>query len=210
MDTGSATGRAPLGLHTQYVSHGCFYKHRRWETFDGIRNGFVVDSSLVALVSPFALSRPSESSLLLSWYFRNTGGVPAGEGGTSGSFGAVASIQAQNFAGLPSATGFEYDWDLTANWKTLVKYYLHAQGIVLCHLPRLNSEAEIDIVTHLALCASQDWKKVDRIVVGNFVTTSQAQRKWYTNVISKSLVTVIKLARYVFFVFESSLFFRVA
>ena len=40
-------------------------------------------------------------------------------------------------------------------------------------------------MAHLAVCASQDWKKVDLIVVGNFVTASQAQRKWYTNVISK-------------------------
>jgi phosphatidylserine decarboxylase len=40
--------------------------------------------------------------------------------------------------------------------------------ITLCHRPRLNSKAEIDFVTHLAVCASQDWKKVDRIVVGKF------------------------------------------
>jgi len=44
---------------------------------------------------------------------------------------------------------------------------------------------EMDIMTHLAICASQDWAKVDRIVVGNFVTPSQAQRKWYTRVIAK-------------------------
>ena len=49
----------------------------------------------------------------------------------------------------------------------------------------MNAKAEVDIVTHLAVCASQDWARVDRIVVGNFVTASQAQRKWYTKVISK-------------------------
>jgi phosphatidylserine decarboxylase len=43
----------------------------------------------------------------------------------------------------------------------------------------------MDIITHVAICASQDWAKVDRLVVGNFVTASQAQRKWYTKVISK-------------------------
>ena len=47
------------------------------------------------------------------------------------------------------------------------------------------NEAEVDIVTHLAVCASQDWARVDRIVVGNFVTASQAQRKWYTKVLNK-------------------------
>ena len=57
----------------------------------------------------------------------------------------------------------------------------------LCHRSRLSSRtrAEVDIVTHLAVCASSDWARVDRIVVGNFVTASQAQRKWYTKVISK-------------------------
>jgi phosphatidylserine decarboxylase len=49
----------------------------------------------------------------------------------------------------------------------------------------MNSKAEVDIITHLAVCASQDWGKVDRIVVGNFVTANQAQRKWYTKIITK-------------------------
>lgn len=62
---------------------------------------------------------------------------------------------------------------------------INIRNCPLCHRPRLNSKAEMDIITHLAICASQDWAKVDRIVVGNFVTASQAQRKWYTKVISK-------------------------
>ncbi|KIK43147.1 hypothetical protein CY34DRAFT_804151 [Suillus luteus UH-Slu-Lm8-n1] len=62
---------------------------------------------------------------------------------------------------------------------------INIKNCPLCHRPRLNSKAEMDIITHLAICASQDWAKVDRIVVGNFVTASQAQRKWYTKVISK-------------------------
>ncbi|KAI0073153.1 hypothetical protein K474DRAFT_1686324 [Panus rudis PR-1116 ss-1] len=62
---------------------------------------------------------------------------------------------------------------------------INVKNCPLCHRPRLNSKAEVDIVTHLAICASQDWGRVDRIVVGNFVTASQAQRKWYTKVISK-------------------------
>lgn len=52
----------------------------------------------------------------------------------------------------------------------------------LCHQPRLNKRSEIDIVTHLATCASQDWRSVDRLVMGGFVTASQAQRKWYSKV----------------------------
>lgn len=55
----------------------------------------------------------------------------------------------------------------------------------IVHWPGLSSNAEVNIVAHLAACASQDWNKVDWIVVGNFVTAGQAQRKWYTKVISK-------------------------
>ncbi|MCO5553560.1 hypothetical protein L7F22_007083 [Adiantum nelumboides] len=55
----------------------------------------------------------------------------------------------------------------------------------LCHMPRLSKKAEVDIVTHLAVCASQDWRRVDSMVVGNFVTASQAHRKWYTKVFTK-------------------------
>lgn len=62
---------------------------------------------------------------------------------------------------------------------------INVKNCPLCHRPRLNSKAERDIVTHLAVCASQDWARVDRIMVGNFVTASQAQRKWYTKIFSK-------------------------
>ncbi|KAF7793754.1 hypothetical protein EIP86_004873 [Pleurotus ostreatoroseus] len=62
---------------------------------------------------------------------------------------------------------------------------INVKSCPLCHRARMNSKAEVDIVTHMAVCASQDWARVDRIVVGNFVTASQAQRKWYTKVISK-------------------------
>lgn len=62
---------------------------------------------------------------------------------------------------------------------------INVKNCPLCHRPRLNSRAEVDIVTHLAVCASQDWARVDRIVVSNFVTANQAQRKWYTKFIGK-------------------------
>jgi len=61
---------------------------------------------------------------------------------------------------------------------------INVKSCPLCHRQRMNSKAEVDIVTHMAICASQDWARVDRIVVGNFVTASQAQRKWYTKVIA--------------------------
>ena len=74
--------------------------------------------------------------------------------------------------------------ETSQNSSDALERVINVKNCPLCHRPRLNSKAEIDIITHLAICASQDWNKVDRIVVGNFVTASQAQRKWYTKVIS--------------------------
>ena len=62
---------------------------------------------------------------------------------------------------------------------------INVKNCLLCHRPRMNSQAEMDIGTHLAVCASQDWNKADHIMVGNFVTASQAQWKWYTKIIGK-------------------------
>ena len=55
----------------------------------------------------------------------------------------------------------------------------------LCHQPRLNKKSDADIITHIATCASQDWRQVNNIVMAGFVTQSQAQRKWYSKVITK-------------------------
>lgn len=55
----------------------------------------------------------------------------------------------------------------------------------LCHQPRMGKRSDADIITHLATCASQDWRQVDNFVMGGFVTSSQAQRKWYSKVITK-------------------------
>ncbi|KZF19644.1 hypothetical protein L228DRAFT_250698 [Xylona heveae TC161] len=55
----------------------------------------------------------------------------------------------------------------------------------ICHQPRLNKRSDSDIIMHIATCASQDWRQVNNFVMGGFVTSSQAQRKWYSKVITK-------------------------
>lgn len=55
----------------------------------------------------------------------------------------------------------------------------------ICHQPRLNKKSDADIITHVATCASQDWRQVNNIVMAGFVTSSQAQRNWYSKVITK-------------------------
>ena len=55
----------------------------------------------------------------------------------------------------------------------------------ICHQPKLHKRSDTEIVTHIATCASSDWRQVNNLVMGGFVTQSQAQRKWYSKVINK-------------------------
>jgi phosphatidylserine decarboxylase len=62
---------------------------------------------------------------------------------------------------------------------------INIRSCPLCHRRRLKRKSEQDIVTHLAICASSDWSRMDRIVTSNYVTSSQAQRKFFTKLIGK-------------------------
>lgn len=54
-----------------------------------------------------------------------------------------------------------------------------------CSQPRLSKKTEIDIVTHLATCATQNWAKFDALIMGRFVTSRQATKRWYSKIVSK-------------------------
>ncbi len=79
----------------------------------------------------------------------------------------------------------EADSDVGTGASGQVEQVIKLKSCPLCHMPRLNRKGEVDIVTHLAVCASQDWRRLDSMVVRNYVTASQAHRKWYTKVFTK-------------------------
>ncbi|KAJ9064507.1 phosphatidylserine decarboxylase [Entomophthora muscae] len=54
----------------------------------------------------------------------------------------------------------------------------------ICH-KKLEKQVEgHDNVSHIAICASKDPTKINRIVMGNFVTEANAQRKWFSKIAS--------------------------
>lgn len=65
------------------------------------------------------------------------------------------------------------------------EHVIEVRECPICHQPKLNKRADADIITHIATCASEDWRSVNNLVMGGFVTQSQAQRKWYSKVINK-------------------------
>lgn len=71
------------------------------------------------------------------------------------------------------------------NISTSEEHVVEIRECPICHQPRLNKRRDADIITHIATCASQDWRQVNNLMMGGFVTSSQAQRKWYSKVITK-------------------------
>lgn len=65
------------------------------------------------------------------------------------------------------------------------EHVVEIQECPICHQPRLRKKSDADIITHIATCASHDWRQVNNLVMAEFVTSSQAQRKWYSKVITK-------------------------
>ena len=68
------------------------------------------------------------------------------------------------------------------------EHVVEIQECPICHQPRLSRGRranDADIITHIATCASSDWRAVNNLVMAGFVTSSQARRKWYSKVITK-------------------------
>lgn len=66
-----------------------------------------------------------------------------------------------------------------------VEHVIQINTCPVCNQPRLKKRSEIDIVTHLAICASQNWAKVDALVMDRYVTSSHARKRWYSKIMSK-------------------------
>ncbi|KAH6649909.1 phosphatidylserine decarboxylase-domain-containing protein [Chaetomium tenue] len=84
----------------------------------------------------------------------------------------------------PGEEGDALDRD-DLNINTSEEHVVEIRECPICHQPRLNKRKDADIITHIATCASQDWRQVNNLMMGGFVTSSQAQRKWYSKVITK-------------------------
>jgi phosphatidylserine decarboxylase len=87
-----------------------------------------------------------------------------------------------------NTTESDMENDLNDDEGTREEHVVEIQECPICHQPRLargSKNTDADIITHIATCASSDWKAVNNLVMAGFVTSSQAQRKWYSKVISK-------------------------
>ncbi|KAL8710900.1 MAG: hypothetical protein Q9225_007209 [Loekoesia sp. 1 TL-2023] len=96
---------------------------------------------------------------------------------------AIPAI-AQDPLDSPGETGDHLDKDDLVDERG-EEHVIEIRECPLCHQPRLNKRSDADIVTHIATCASQDWRQVNHLVMAGFVTSSEAQRKWYSKVITK-------------------------
>jgi phosphatidylserine decarboxylase len=93
-----------------------------------------------------------------------------------------------NVSGTESPGEMDLENDLNDDPESKEEHVVQIHECPICHQPRLargRRTTDADIITHIATCASSDWRAVNNLVMAGFVTSSQAQRKWYSKVISK-------------------------
>jgi phosphatidylserine decarboxylase len=95
---------------------------------------------------------------------------------------AIPTIM-QDSLGTPGEEGKHFYADDLAD-EGGEEHVIEIRECTICHQP-LKHRTDADVITHIATCASSDWRQVNNLVMGGFVTASQAQRKWYSKVITK-------------------------
>ena len=65
--------------------------------------------------------------------------------------------------------------------RTAVEKVIRLKECPICHRPNLGRRTQMDIITHIATCAANDWTTVDRFLMGNFLTEAYAQRRYISN-----------------------------
>ncbi|QBM85447.1 phosphatidylserine decarboxylase [Metschnikowia aff. pulcherrima] len=55
----------------------------------------------------------------------------------------------------------------------------------ICTHKRLSRKDDLDIITHVAICASKDWSIVNKLLVSSFVTPQIASKRWFSKVLIK-------------------------
>ena len=53
----------------------------------------------------------------------------------------------------------------------------------ICDKPLANAKSDMDTVSHVALCGFEDSTKIDRFLLGGYITESYASRKWYSKIL---------------------------
>ncbi|KAI1327302.1 phosphatidylserine decarboxylase-domain-containing protein [Xylariaceae sp. FL0255] len=159
-----------------------------------------LEDQLEAKSQPMATSEKLKSMIPDSDKIKKAFSIPTQSGGQSPTDDGLPTPSAENSHSLdpktststivvpelntPGEEGDALDKD-DLNIDRGEEHVVEIQECPICHLPRLNKRRDADIITHIATCASQDWRKVNSLMMGGFVTASQAQRKWYSKVITK-------------------------
>jgi len=153
----------------------------KWNNLQLLPDAATIKSHLPAQLGG-PTSAPAQSQET-SFSSSNTGSSTPSEGAIGDSTVGGAKAQTVDDMGSPGEEGDLLDRD-DLNDKG-EEHVVEIRECPICHQPRLNKRSDADIITHIATCASQDWRQVNNIVMAGFVTSSQAQRKWYSKVITK-------------------------
>ncbi|EME88871.1 uncharacterized protein MYCFIDRAFT_201692 [Pseudocercospora fijiensis CIRAD86] len=153
---------------------------RRWQDVNGGDEYLTMDQAVICLEEHSPSASPTNGTPYLTGsrtpanVHPNASSVPALEVSDLGEAGERGDIPEEYGEELAEDSGEEHVVEISE--------------CPICHQPRIargRKATDADIITHIATCASSDWRAVNNLVMAGFVTSSQAQRKWYSKVITK-------------------------
>ena len=170
---------------------------QRWESENGDDAEMSFDQAVISMEEQLQKSMSKSVGETVKGFLQSPEPIknllPARFTADSGARGEVSegtTPGAQAPAGSQEPLGASVEAGDAANMEDLAddrteEHVIEIRECPICHQPRLNKRSDADIITHIATCASSDWRQVNNLVMAGFVTSSQAQRKWYSKVINK-------------------------
>ncbi|KAI8988405.1 phosphatidylserine decarboxylase-domain-containing protein [Mycotypha africana] len=122
----------------------------------------------------------------------------ARSGSSSAATASSVSPDESNYEALAEGEGIQYVdtalkqlqlKDVDGSTATTNKHHhekvIRLNECPICHKPNLAKRGQMDIITHVATCAANDWTTVDRFLISNFGSEAQAQRKWFVKLVNQ-------------------------
>ncbi|ODV95084.1 hypothetical protein PACTADRAFT_50906 [Pachysolen tannophilus NRRL Y-2460] len=87
--------------------------------------------------------------------------------------------------GLSSKEKENYGTSSSLNPATNVGYLLKIKRCPICNKKRLSDKQDLDIITHVAICASKDWSTVNKLLKPSYASQKFATKRWYSKALIK-------------------------
>ncbi|EEB07794.1 phosphatidylserine decarboxylase Psd3 [Schizosaccharomyces japonicus yFS275] len=95
------------------------------------------------------------------------------------------SFVTSDYSLSPDATIVDDDEEAMDSRHATGLHLIRLKKCPLCQKISFAKMSQSKAIIHMTTCATHDWKRIDRIMMADYVTSSQAQKRWFSKVFNK-------------------------